>query len=108
MGRILPDLSFNPRLALGPFARVRSQVTGRILSVQEDRFRIMTDDGETLLLTLAKYTLVGMRDLQRWHAENRRLRVEYTGTPNLASGIAWLMEVVPDKDPDLARGNGKR
>ncbi len=62
--------------------------TGRILAVQEERFRFMTDSGDTFLFTLGRFTHVGMSDLRQWHREGIRLRLEYTGEPNLASGTA--------------------
>ncbi len=62
--------------------------TGRILAVQEDRFRLMTDEGETLLLTLPRFGRTGAADLRRWHETGAHVRVVYSGEPDLASGAA--------------------
>ncbi len=62
--------------------------TGRIVSVQEERFRLMTDDGETLLLTLARFSHVSPHDLHRWQETSARLAVTYEGSPDLVSGVA--------------------
>ncbi len=59
---------------------------GTITVVQEERFRLVTDDGQGLLLT-CRSGLDG-RDLCRWHANQTHLVVEYEGEPNLVSGVA--------------------
>jgi hypothetical protein len=61
---------------------------GRILLVQESRFRLLTGDGRGLLLTLAHNANVDADDLHRFHREDALLAVHYTGEPNLASGVA--------------------
>jgi hypothetical protein len=59
---------------------------GNITIVQEQRFRLVTDDGRGLLLTLAYDAYAPNGDLQRLHDSNTRVIVEYTGEPNLESG----------------------
>ncbi len=68
------------------------QVTGRIVAVQEERFRLMTDEGQTLLLSLPRLSRVGPNDLKRWHASQQRVRAVYTGRPNLVSGVVRSIE----------------
>ncbi len=70
------------------------QVAGHILMVQEERFRLMTDAGETLLLTVPTFARFGPADLKRWHAQNAHLRVTYAGAPNLVSGVARSVELL--------------
>ncbi len=70
------------------------EVTGHILMVQEERFRLMADSGETLLLTLPTFARFGIGDLKRWHARNAHVRVTYAGAPNLVSGVAQSIQVV--------------
>ncbi len=67
--------------------------TGTIAVVQEERFRLVTDDGQGLLLT-CKSGLDG-GDLCRWHANQAHLRVEYEGEPNLVSGVAHSIRPIP-------------
>ncbi len=64
------------------------EATGRILMVQEERFRLMTDAGDTLLLTVPTFARFGPADLKRWRAQNAHVRVTYAGAPNLVSGVA--------------------
>ena len=61
---------------------------GTIAVVQEQRFRLITDAGQGLLLTLAYDAPLDESDLHRLHATGVRVVVEYEGEPNLESGIA--------------------
>ncbi len=70
------------------------QVTGHILMVQEERFRLETDAGETLLLTVPTFARFGPADLKRWHAQNVHVRVTYAGAPNLVSGVARSVQAI--------------
>jgi len=69
----------------------RHTATGAILVVQEQRFRLLTDAGQGLLLTLSQMAPVQIDDLCRWQATRMPVMVEYTGEPNLTSGIAHHM-----------------
>ena len=62
--------------------------SGRISVVQEGRFRLLTDGGQGLLLTLGHDASVDDAELQELHARNTHVVVEYDGEPNLASGVA--------------------
>ncbi len=48
----------------------------------------MSDAGQTFLFTLANHAPVDLSDLAQWHAERTHVRVEYTGEPNVVSGVA--------------------
>jgi hypothetical protein len=61
---------------------------GHITSVQETRFRLMKETGESLLLTLSHSANLAPSDLCRLRDSQRRVVVEYTGEPNLESGVA--------------------
>jgi hypothetical protein len=67
---------------------VRRVARGHILLVQEGRFRLLTDEGKGLLLTLSHDANATIADLQRYHREHRHVTVEYSGEANLASGAA--------------------
>jgi hypothetical protein len=58
---------------------------GRVIQVQEQRFRLVLDDGPAYLLTLAHDASV---DLQHWLRTGQRVEVEYEGEPGLSSGVA--------------------
>jgi hypothetical protein len=64
------------------------QAEGWIDIVEEERFRLITDTGQGLLLTLAKGAPLEGRGLQDLHRANAHVRVEYEGEPNLESGVA--------------------
>ncbi len=68
-------------------------VTGRVVAVQEERLRLITDSGQALLLTTGKYARLAAdpADLLLTQAQ---VRVEYTGEPNTASGVVRRMDVI--------------
>jgi hypothetical protein len=67
-------------------------VIGYIVACQEERFRVMNESGQTLLFTLANHAPIGLDDLNELQATHTRVRVDYTGEPNLASGIARTVQ----------------
>lgn len=69
-------------------------VIGRVIAVQEQRFRLATADGKNVLLTLATHARVGGSDLARYRDQGRLVRVEFTGEPGLASGSARRIEAI--------------
>jgi hypothetical protein len=58
---------------------------GRLIQVQEQRFRLALDDGPVYLLTLAHDAVADLQDLLR---SGQRVVVEYEGEPGLSSGVA--------------------
>ena len=74
----------------------RSVATGHIMLVQEGRFRLWTDEGRGLLLTLAHNANAGIEDLLRFRRDGTRVEVHYTGTPNLAQATAHRITTAPD------------
>ncbi len=67
---------------------------GYITIVQELRFRMMTDTGQSLLLTLANNANADYNDLCRLLEQHAHVAVGYTGEPNMASGIAHAVRAV--------------
>ncbi len=61
---------------------------GYIAVVQEERFRLITDAGQGLLLTLAYDASLDGHNLRQIHEANLHVVVEYEGKPNLDSGVA--------------------
>jgi hypothetical protein len=70
----------------------KQTVRGKIAVVDEQRFRLVTDNGQTLLLTLAEKASLDGKDLQRLHRAGVPVEVEYTGDPNLDSGVAYKIK----------------
>jgi hypothetical protein len=64
------------------------QTTGKIAVVQEERFRLINDQGQGLLLTLSRSASATAEDLWRFHRQATEVLVSYTGQPNTESGVA--------------------
>ncbi|MCA1647321.1 MAG: hypothetical protein LC797_18305 [Chloroflexi bacterium] len=64
------------------------QVVGRIIAVQEQRFRLLTDEGQVYGLTLSRGSRLDASVLSRLHADQARVTVEYSGESNLTGGVA--------------------
>ena len=62
--------------------------SGTIAVVQEERFRLITDDGQGLLLTLSRKAPVTPEDLWRYHRQASHVTVEYSGQPNTETAVA--------------------
>jgi hypothetical protein len=71
--------------------KTMKKISGRILIVQEDRFRVIAADGRGYLLALSHSARIRMADLRRYQQAGTRIQVEYEGSPNLADGIAYKL-----------------
>lgn len=70
---------------------VKSQtqtVRGRITIVQEERFRMITEGGQGFLFTLGNSIRSSADDLRRFRDAQTPVVVEYSGEPNLSTGVA--------------------
>ncbi len=83
------------RRTAGVAVAPRKTVQGRIIVVQEGRFRLMTPTGQGLLLTLSPFAPVSIADLRRWREAATLLTVTYTGEPGLASAVAKRLRPAP-------------
>lgn len=68
------------------------QIRGRIILIQEDRFRLVDMTGRGYLFSLSHSTYTNPADLRRWHDADLEVMVEYKGEPNLATGIAHKVD----------------
>ena len=71
-----------------------STIQGRIIAVQEMRFRILTADGRGFLFTLSHRARADTDDLHRWHQHDNLIQVTYSGEPGLDSGIAQAVDLL--------------
>lgn len=71
------------------------RAAGYILAVQEQRFRLKCDQGPVLLLTLGKAVPLSDSRLRDLYSSNAHVRVEYSGTPDLVSGVAHSIKIIP-------------
>ncbi len=71
----------------------RHIVTGRIIAVQEERLRINSDSGQSLLFTLSRFAHLpsSLEDLVQAQAP---VRVIYEGEPDLASGVVKRIDLI--------------
>lgn len=65
------------------------EVVGRITIVQEDRIRVVTDDGRGYLFVVKKRA-ARIDQLERWRDQAVPVRVRYRGTPD-AGAIAYAV-----------------
>jgi hypothetical protein len=68
------------------------KLQGIVTLVQEDRFRLVDDQGRGYLFTLGRGNGVGLRELHLWCAERTPLEVEYRGAPDLGAVALRLQE----------------
>jgi hypothetical protein len=69
-------------------------IKGTIIAIQEERFRLVSRDGQGYLLTLANHAAAGLRELDGWRRNETLVEVAYTGEPNLDTGVAWEVRPV--------------
>lgn len=67
-------------------------VTGRILLVQESRFRLLTDDGRGMVFLLGYDAPLEPQDLP--FLTHRRVRVDYDESSKLVAGVAHDLQVL--------------
>ncbi|MBV9174932.1 MAG: hypothetical protein JOZ81_33130 [Chloroflexi bacterium] len=67
-------------------------VHGRIIAVQEQRFRLMSDGGQSYVLTLAGGAPLDTDRLADFKQSGARVSVRMEGEPNLTGGIARNIE----------------
>ena len=63
-------------------------ITGRVLAVQEQRFRLLTEGGQVYLLTLAHDAPLRQTDLCDFQERNVEVSVDFQGEPNFSGGVA--------------------
>jgi hypothetical protein len=69
-------------------------IQGTIVAVQEERFRLVSPEGQGYLLTLAIPISTRAQELETWHRASTLVEVRYDGQPNLESGVAWHIRPV--------------
>jgi hypothetical protein len=71
----------------------KKSVRGRIVTVQEGRFRIKDAGGRSYILTLSHDSEAGIEDLPACRLQDTEVQVWFDGLPNLESGT--VSRVVP-------------
>ncbi|MEN6616435.1 MAG: hypothetical protein ABFD12_07745 [Syntrophorhabdus sp.] len=64
------------------------EIVGRVIYVQEERFRMVDQKGRSFLFDLAHNAAVSDEDLVNWERLRTWVAVKYEGEPELESGIA--------------------
>ena len=67
---------------------------GYITVVQESRFRLLTDSGQGLLLTLGHQANVQAEDLCGFLDAHTHVLVEYAGEPNTDSSVVYKVRPI--------------
>ena len=62
-------------------AQTVGEILGTVVLVQENRFRIDTEDGRSMLFVLGKGPGPSLDDLALWADEGRKVLVRYRGDP---------------------------
>lgn len=68
----------------------RGHLRGVITLVQEDRFRLVDEQGCGYLFTLGRLNGVSLRKLHGWCNESQIVEVEYGGAPDLGAVAVQL------------------
>jgi hypothetical protein len=72
----------------------KRSLTGHVSVVQEQRFRLITDDGQGFLLTLARKASLQLSELRRLQKAHVRVRVEYRGEPNTKFAVVDAVQLL--------------
>lgn len=75
-------------------------IEGRIIAIQEGRFRLLTADGRGFLFTLAHNANIDTLTLLGWHERDLAVRVTYRGEPGLESCVARAIRRVISRTED--------
>ena len=68
-------------------------VRGTVISVQEGRFRLVTDDGRVMPFVLSHKAWAEPQDLPPLAARTARVQVSYSESPHLIANIAHRVEI---------------
>ncbi len=77
-----------PKLRTEEPVAKRKRIAGRIITVQEERFRMVDETGRSYLLDLAHDARVTPDELKAWNDARTQIVVEYEGEPETDSGVA--------------------
>ncbi len=77
-----------PYSLTGKIMSGKKQVRGRIILFQEERIRLVDDQGRSFLLDLSNKLPVTSEKLRDWINAGTKLDVSYEGDPETETGIA--------------------
>jgi hypothetical protein len=69
---------------------------GHITLIQEQRFRLVSENGRGFIFTISRKSAVRLSDLQQVLKSHATIRVEYSGAPNTRSGVADVVRLLAD------------
>lgn len=70
----------------------KNQVTGRIILFQEERFRLVDDQGRSFLFDLSHRLPVTQEELSAWIRSRAVIAVSYEGEPETETGVAVALK----------------
>jgi hypothetical protein len=68
-------------------------VRGKLMAVQEGRFRLVTDDGRVMRFVLSHKASAEPQDLPPLAAGAARVQVSYSESPHLIADVAHRVEI---------------
>jgi hypothetical protein len=71
------------------------QAIGHITIVQEQRFRLLTEEGQGFLFSVSHTCPLDPVDLDGLREKHSPVVVEYEGEPDLATAIAYRVRAIP-------------
>ncbi len=77
--------------------KTRKIIQGRIIMVQESRFRLTDTEGGSFLLSLSSWANTDENALLDYFNGGRTVQVEYEGEAEINTGIARKICVLPHK-----------
>ncbi len=75
--------------------KTRKIIRGRIIMVQESRFRLTDSEGDSFLLSLSSWANTDENALLNYFNGGRTVQVEYEGEAEINTGIAHKVSVLP-------------
>lgn len=66
-------------------------ITGTLIAIQEERFRLETENGEVYLLTIANRAPVDYRQMVEWYQNNVPVTAQFQGESNTVTGIVHIV-----------------
>ena len=68
-------------------------VRGKVIAVQEGRFRLVTDNGRVMPFVLSHKASAEPQDLPPLAARTARVQVSYSESPHLIADVAHRVEI---------------
>ncbi len=72
--------------------KIKKMIKGRLILFQEERIRMVDEQGKSFLFDLSHGVSVKSEDLTNWINAKTPLTVSYEGEPETESGVAYSIK----------------